>query len=231
MQETSINSTQILGRLEEFRAQKGLNVEQFAHKLGIASNNYRNYLKGETRKVPLDLLVAVLGLGLSPNWLLTGEGPMLKADQPLSGRLPHEGFEYVPLFEADASAGPGSENPESPPESLLAFRSDWLRYYVGASVQDLFGLTVDGESMEPTLRNRDTILVDRTKAHSRLDGIYVIRDEGTLKVKRLAFLRGHRIRIISDNAIYPAQEIEEGVPDFSILGRVIWVGRTIAAGG
>lgn len=206
-------------------------MEQFAHKLGIASNNYRNYLKGETRKVPLDVLVAVLGLGLSPGWLLTGEGPMLKADQPLSARPPREAFDYVPLYDAAASAGPGSENSETPTESLLAFRSDWLRYYVGASVQDLFGLTVDGESMEPTLRNRDTILVDKTKAHSRLDGIYVIRDEGTLKVKRLAFLRGRRIRIISDNALYPAQEIEEGAPDFSILGRVIWVGRTIAAGG
>jgi phage repressor protein C with HTH and peptisase S24 domain len=228
MQAQNREITKIVERLDEFRSNLALSKTEFAEKLGVKLDAYSGMIRKGARPTPEVLEIAVK-LGANAHWLLTGEGAM-RAGEPRNAPTDGE-FVFVRNYAASVSAGPGSEPDDNPASSLLAFRRDWLHHAVGSPVRDLFGIQVDGESMEPTLRNRDTVLVDRTKAGSRIDGIYVVRDEGVLKVKRLAFVRGHRVRVISDNAAYPAQEIEEGAPDFTVLGRVVWIGRSIANGG
>ena len=82
--------------------------------------------------------------------------------------------------------------------------------------------------MFPTLSDGDEILVDRGDAAARLrDGIYVIRLEGALMVKRLALNPvARRVTVQSDNAAYPSW------PDcdpkkIGLVGRVLWVGRRL----
>src|SRR3546814_4813585 len=64
---------------------------------------------------------------------------------------------------------------------------------------------VHGESMEPTLRDGDEVLVDSSDQGSRLrDGIYVLRAVDALVVKRVTIQPGGRlITISSDNTAYP----------------------------
>jgi phage repressor protein C with HTH and peptisase S24 domain len=82
--------------------------------------------------------------------------------------------------------------------------------------------------MFPTLSDGDEILVDRADSAARLrDGIYVLRIEDALVVKRLALSpAGARVSIRSDNDAYP------GWPDcelraIDLVGRVVWVGRRL----
>jgi phage repressor protein C with HTH and peptisase S24 domain len=90
----------------------------------------------------------------------------------------------------------------------------------------LSAIRVEGDSMVPTLADGDDILVDRSPAPLR-DGIYVLRIDGALNVKRLAINPAPgRVAIRSDNPAYP------GWPDcdlstIDVIGRVVWVGRRL----
>ena len=85
--------------------------------------------------------------------------------------------------------------------------------------------------MAPTLNDGDEIMVDPGDAAERLrDGIYVLRRDGVLLVKRIACrlsAQSGTVSIISDNSSYPADD-EVPVASLTIVGRVIWTGRRIS---
>ncbi len=60
------------------------------------------------------------------------------------------------------------------------------------------------------------------------DGIYVLRVDESLLVKRLAIHPfGRRVTVQSDNPAYPDWP-DRAMTDFVSIGRVIWAGRKIA---
>jgi phage repressor protein C with HTH and peptisase S24 domain len=89
-------------------------------------------------------------------------------------------------------------------------------------------IRVEGDSMVPTLADGDEILVDRGDAAERLrDGIYVLRIEDALVVKRVApHPAGRTIAVRSDNEAYPSWP-DCDPASVEIVGRVVWVGRRI----
>ena len=84
--------------------------------------------------------------------------------------------------------------------------------------------------MAPTLNPGDDILVDLDDCEERLrDGIYVLRVDDALVVKRLALNpRGRRLTIQSDNPAYPDWP-DCALDEISCIGRVIWSGRKIVS--
>lgn len=133
----------------------------------------------------------------------------------------------VPRLEVGASAGAGALPEEERARGHIAFDPAWLRR-VSADPKRLSLIRVEGDSMAPTLADGDEILVDRADAAERLrDGIYVLRIEDALVVKRVApHPAGRSLSIRSDNPAYP------GWPDIDpsaveIVGRVVWVGRRV----
>lgn len=82
--------------------------------------------------------------------------------------------------------------------------------------------------MEPTLRDGDEVLVDASDQGSRLrDGIYVLRADDALVVKRVTIQPGGRqITISSDNSAYPTwTDVDRST--IHVVGRVIWFGRSV----
>ena len=133
----------------------------------------------------------------------------------------------VARLEVGASAGPGALPGEEQAHGHIAFDPAWLRRFA-SDPKRLSLIRVEGDSMVPTLADGDEILVDRGDAGERLrDGIYVLRIEDALVVKRVApNPAGSSISVRSDNEAYP------GWPDcdpaaVEIVGRVVWVGRRI----
>ena len=57
-------------------------------------------------------------------------------------------------------------------------------------------------------------------------GIYVLRLDGTLMVKRLLLGKGGTLSILSDNPAYLAIE-DVADTEVTVIGRVVWVGRTL----
>ena len=104
----------------------------------------------------------------------------------------------------------------------------WLRALTSAGVDDLAVIKVEGDSMAPTLAAGDDILVDRSDTRSKLrDGIYVLRKDDALMVKRLALHpMGRSVTIQSDNPAYidfPGCSLDE----IDLVGRVLWSGRKL----
>lgn len=133
----------------------------------------------------------------------------------------------VPQLAVAASAGAGALDPAEQKAVHFGFDARWLRD-LSATPDRVSMISVMGDSMTPTLNQGDDILVDRGDAAERLrDGIYVLRLDGALLVKRLSLHPvTRRISIRSDNLAYPAWEAAR-VDDLAIIGRVIWVGRRI----
>lgn len=135
------------------------------------------------------------------------------------------GMVLVPQFDLGASAGAGSLDQSERPAGRMAFDEKWLRG-LGANPSGLSMIRVDGDSMAPTLSNGDDILVDRMDGAARLrDGIYVLRLDDALMVKRVALgLAKGRFSVRSDNPHYPDwEDIDPALVD--VIGRVIWAGR------
>lgn len=126
----------------------------------------------------------------------------------------------IPRLPLGASAGPGTHPAEEIPSGRLRFNHRWLKGQ-GLEPAMLSVIEVEGDSMEPTLRDGDEILVDRTPRPLRA-GIHVIRLDDVLLVKRLEPGPGGAVRIISDNLAYP--RLERPLADLELVGRVVWKG-------
>ena len=133
----------------------------------------------------------------------------------------------IPRLALGASAGAGSLDVDERMEGVLAFDRAWLRS-LGVKADALSIIRVDGESMTPTLGNGDDIMVDRSDAAERLrDGIYVLRMDGVLMVKRIVLgPRRGQISVRSDNPHHATwNDVDPALVE--IVGRVIWTGRRL----
>lgn len=145
------------------------------------------------------------------------------------GRKSQDRLRLIPRLDVGASAGPGALSDNELTIAHIGFDPDWLKRLCGGALDNLSIIKVQGDSMAPTLADGDDIMVDRGDAAPRLrDGIYVLRRDDALMVKRLAVNPSNkRITIRSDNAAYPTW------PDckpasIEVIGRVVWAARKIS---
>lgn len=162
-------------------------------------------------------------LGIQAHELLPAESP----HRELNYMPKPEEFVHIPVFDVEASAGHGALTDQEAILYFLSFRREWLRMISSAPFDKLSVIRVDGDSMEPTLSNGDTVLVDGTQNSPRSDGIYVLQFDNYLYVKRLLMnpAKG-KVAIISDNSAYaPMEDID--LEELRIAGRVLWLGRRV----
>jgi Peptidase S24-like len=133
----------------------------------------------------------------------------------------------VPRLAVGASAGPGALDADDAPLGQIGFETRWLRQ-LSANPKALSVIQVSGDSMSPTLIDGDDILVDRADGAERIrDGIYVLRVDDSLIVKRLAINPVQlSFSVRSDNPAYPDWN-DVSPANIDIVGRVIWTGRRI----
>ena len=126
------------------------------------------------------------------------------------------------------SAGPGAFVSEEAGKPYFGFDERWLKALTATPASKLSIIRVEGDSMAPTLNAGDDILVDMGDCNERLrDGIYVLRAEDALVVKRIALHPvGRRVTVQSDNPAYPDWP-DCGLDQITCIGRVIWAGRKI----
>jgi phage repressor protein C with HTH and peptisase S24 domain len=232
--------------------------ETFAAQLRVTKNTYGRYER-EINPIPSDILKEVCDQnGISPLWLLTGEGPMKRKDIPIhsisqefgehaamgddyvisdpeaehlgNGYLNGESrFVFIPAYNVEASAGDGAFVIREQVIDSLAFKRDWIRHELGAQPSDLALIYVEGDSMWPTLAPGDIILIDRRDTRVSRDGIYVLRIDEAVLVKRLHRLPGGIIEATGDNPAGRAFEIRLDTQDqdLAVIGRVVWAGKRL----
>lgn len=144
----------------------------------------------------------------------------------LDGEFDEE-YIRVNVYNIEAAAGAGSVVENNEIANKLAFKKSWIRSSSNAMADDLAVITVSGDSMNPTLYDGDHILVDMTLTTLKNDGIYVLRNDDMILVKRISFNPVTKLCTIkSDNNYYESWEGCQPA-DLDILGRVIWMGRNI----
>ena len=174
--------------------------------------------------------------GCSIDWLLTGEGspfpdseaPKATATDTLGNPVDIDEFVFVPRYDIQAAAGHGQLVGDEQPMFAMAFRRYWIENYVTRDIKNLSVISVKGDSMEGVLNDGDTILINHGQTTPR-DGLYVLRLNENLLVKRLQLIPGGIVNVISANEAYPTFEIDLKKPtdDVAIIGRVEWFGRSI----
>ena len=139
-----------------------------------------------------------------------------------------DGLVSVKRHPVMVSAGPGAIVTEELGKPCFAFDERWLKALTPSSPSNLSIVRVEGDSMSPTLNAGDDILVDLGDSMERLrDGIYVLRIDDALVVKRLALNPiGRRVTVQSDNPAYPDWP-DCTLAEINCIGRVIWSGRKI----
>jgi len=133
----------------------------------------------------------------------------------------------LPFYEVCASAGDGSLVEAEEQTHLISFKPEWLDKEIGVNHKDVFLMLVEGDSMYPTLKNGAMIMVNRN-FNGLSDGIYVMRHDHNLLVKRLQLLPGGIIRVKSDNTMYDPWVINKdhlNGTDIKLIGRVVWSGQ------
>lgn len=210
--------------LDRLIRERGQNYGALSHLLGRNPAYIQQYVKrGSPRKLDEDdRRTLARYFGVDERMLGGPEHRPPKASRSRRGDLV-----VVPRLGLGASAGAGTLDEDEAAAGALAFDARWLRD-LGGRPDSLSLIRVDGESMAPTLSNGDDIMVDRSDGGERLrDGIYVLRLDDVLMVKRVAMtLRRDRFSVRSDNPAYPDWE-DIDPASVGIVGRVIWAGRRI----
>lgn len=139
-----------------------------------------------------------------------------------------DGLVPVKRIAVRASAGPGALVSGEPAKPYFGFDGRWLKMLTATPPGNLSIIRVEGDSMAPTLNAGDDILIDPADCAERLrDGIYVLRVDEALVVKRIALHPvGHRVTVQSDNPTYPDWP-DYDMEEIVCIGRVIWAGRKI----
>ena len=212
--------------LERLIAERGENYSDLSRRLKRNPSYIQQFIKrGTPRKLDEDdRRILARYFGVSEDVLggpARQEFMVERKSRPLPAVVP------VPRLSLGASAGPGSLDEDERAAGVMAFDAKWLRH-LGVRPQRVSIIRVDGESMAPTLNDGDEIMVDHDDDAMRLrDGVYVLRLDGVLMVKRIAMGPGRGLfSVLSDNVHYPDWvDIDPAL--VAIVGRVVWTGRRL----
>lgn len=210
--------------LDSLLNDRGIDYARLSQVIGRNPAYIQQYIKrGSPRRLAeQDRARIAAYLGVSEAML---GGPVQRIATPARVRGP--GMVLVPKLAIGASAGAGASVDGEAVEGEVAFDPKWLRD-LGADPRALSIIRVEGDSMAPTLDDGDDILVDGGDAAARLrDGIYVLRMDDVLMVKRVARAPGQgRISVISDNPHYRSWD-DLPMGSVQLVGRVVWTGRRV----
>ena len=107
----------------------------------------------------------------------------------------------------------------------VKFRRQWLARH-GLPAGECRVIQVLGESMEPTLVDGCSILVNQASRRRRVGRIFVVRTDDGLVVKRAGKDRAGAWQLLSDNSNKQAWPTVPWPDDAPVIGEVKWTART-----
>jgi len=153
-------------RFASIRREIGLNVKEFAESLGMEPTTVSSIESGKREPSKEVLLNLAIKYAISLNWIFTGVGTKNLVEAVGTGTdipiynptdIDKNGKSFViPLLDQKLSAGSGQELPDSDDVSVLIPVPSRLAKFG----KNLAALTVDGDSMYPTLDRGDMVVCD-----------------------------------------------------------------------
>ena len=224
-------------RLEQSRRRAGLAQVDLAAALGDRYNHSviskvehgKSALRidgavkaAETLGVSLDYLTGLTD-DPTPSARLTAK--VSELDDASAVTTDEEDGHSIDVMELDTAAGAGAVVDFERVKDRIRFRRSWLRKH-GLVAHQCKVLGVKGESMDPTLTDGCSILIDFNRRR-RIEGrIFVVRTDDGLIVKRAGKSRTGNWQLVSDNSDKQDWPTRPWPNDAEVIGEVKWAART-----
>ncbi|MBI9090404.1 MAG: helix-turn-helix transcriptional regulator [Desulfobacterium sp.] len=154
--------------------------------------------------------------GLNPVWIESGVGRVFLSQESSQDME----FKKIPKVMARLSAGNGSFETLSEVTDYLSFQSKWLS--TKGAANSMVAMEVFGNSMEPELREGDTVLIDQSQTEILAGAIYAVGVEETILVKRIE-KHPYKLVLCSDNRDYTPIYLQlDEMERVRIIGKVVW---------
>jgi phage repressor protein C with HTH and peptisase S24 domain len=214
-------------RLRALLVQLGDTKTSFAKKLGLRDAAYLRQMLTGLRPISEKQVDKIEDAFRMKGWF-----SHLQVNQPTADySSPEPASVTVPLLAASASMGDGDEQqPEDVVVGRLTLSADWVQRHIKPTRPDaLCFLHGMGDSMAPTFRSGDILLVDNSVRAVRVDGVYVLRAHDRLFVKRVRQRIDGQFEISSDNPNVKTIDVLGGSHPVEVLGRVVftWTGSAL----
>lgn len=135
-------------------------------------------------------------------------------------------FQVIPKMNAEASAGHGLGNADQArleAAGVMALDRRWMFDNFGRAGEGFATVQVAGDSMEPTLFNGETIVIDTTVDRIDVSGIYVIKAGRNVLVKRVQLKFDGTLILKSDNNAYEPETLSPvEAQAVKVQGRMVW---------
>lgn len=189
---------------------------------GIAESTIKKYRREPASWRP-DLIERMAeAMGIDADWLWAGGNESVARDSTSA-------MVSVPYYDARASAGYGRVC-DTMQTGSVQFPRQLVVGDMGLKPSSLVIVTADGDSMLPTIRSGDRLMIDTSQVE-RIEGVYAVVMRGSLFVKRVSRTDAGFL-VQSDNTLYPPEtfpvsDVVVGPPEdgqsLAIIGRVVLV--------
>ncbi|WP_160162460.1 MULTISPECIES: S24 family peptidase [Vibrio] len=210
----------IKDRLLELK--RGRTNRDLAKAWNIPLSTLTGYInRGSIPPVDTAFSIAVIE-GVSIEWLVTGSQKIAPPTNEGYSST-HERILEKPKYNVAAAAGGGSFIDSVTPIEYYPFTYNYLKRNKLLHA-NLCIIEARGESMEPTIESGDDLLIkliDEMPAKP-FEGVYVVRMENHLRVKRLEYdIVREGYRVISDNKLHSEEFVSKNDFDnFLVVGEV-----------
>jgi phage repressor protein C with HTH and peptisase S24 domain len=208
----------------------GLTAAEVARRAGLAATTIQRPIKGtaETRISQRTLEKLRDAFPHFPGWTASlAETRLSYRAQDYSGppRSVMDDSLEIPMLELAYGMGGAFLDDHDPDQLLERFPRAFVRMFTSSPADQLAFAHGVGDSMEPTISDRDLLLIDRSRDAIRInDQIWVVASGGIGMVKRVRVERG-ATRLLSDNPSVPDYEAAED--ELTIIGRVVAIVKRI----
>lgn len=194
-------------RIDYIKRQQG--AGNFSKASGVSSTQINRYIRGESQPTIEPLIALAQAGGVSLEWLATGNGSM-------------EGGAPADALAGYAAISPLADQPEAAgldavllPEAQLAQR--------GIDAGQCALVVATDDAMAPALAEGDQVVIALGAA--RRDGIYAVRVQGAVVLRRLQFAPDGSLQLRCDNGAYQNYVLDaEQQKAIELIGRRVWSG-------
>lgn len=195
-------------RLKLYFSDQGIQQKDIAARLGVSQAAVSALLNGK----PFGKKVAEKWgdeFGIKPNWLITGEGEMLKnaTDKPesnadMSAAIP---IEVIPLLPISAQGGTLND-------FVVAVKGSDCERIISPIKGADFAITVSGDSMAPEYPSGSQVIIKKINERAFIDWgkVYVLDTCNGVVIKRLMPTDdgdASKVKCVSINPAYPPFEV------------------------
>lgn len=211
-------------RVTQRLAELELNMKAASVKAGLGETFVRDMLKRGRAPSADALKNLAKALQTTAGWLTGEDG----AQETVPAEEWRNQLITVSEYEVRLSAGPGALVETENQTGVWQFSRRYIVDELRLDPQGLAIVEVQGDSMEPTLKTGDRVLIDHSDRNPARPGVYAIWDSNATVVKRIERIPASdppQLVLISDNKNHNQYTVLADL--VNIIGRVVWFGRRL----